>query len=73
MKECAVYKGDKMLVMGTVEECAQALGVQPRTIRFYAMPSYLNRVEEWRENGIGNNVRIAVSTDEEDEDECNIA
>jgi DNA-binding transcriptional MerR regulator len=32
--------------MGTIEECAKHLGVQPRTIKFYTTPTYQRRIEK---------------------------
>ena len=49
MKEYAVYKGDQILVVGTLEECAKKLNVKPGTILFYGTPSYIKRTTE--ENG----------------------
>ena len=43
-KEYAVYKGDKLIVFGTADECAEFLGVRRETIYFYASPSAENRI-----------------------------
>lgn len=43
MKEYAVYKGDKLLGIGTVEELAEKFNVQPQTIKFWSYPSYYTR------------------------------
>lgn len=40
-----VYKGDKIVCMGTAAECAEALGVSERTIRWYASPACHRRAE----------------------------
>lgn len=45
-KEYAVYKGEELLVMGTINQCASFLKVQPRTIKFYTTPAYHRRVEK---------------------------
>lgn len=45
-KEYALYKGDKLLAMGTKKEIAKQLGVKPSTINFYAHPSYAKRTSE---------------------------
>lgn len=42
-QEYAMYKGDEFLVMGTVKECAEYLGVSPRTIYWYSNPSARKR------------------------------
>ena len=69
MRELAVYKGDEMLVMGTVQECAETLGVVPDTVRYYTYPSYQERIKERQARGYGEDVRVAFWL-EEDEDEC---
>lgn len=45
LKEYAVYKGENMICMGTVKECAKHMGVLPETVRFYTTPTYRRRVE----------------------------
>lgn len=42
-KEYAIYKGDELLVIGTKEECADALNVKPSTITFYLSRAYQQR------------------------------
>jgi len=44
-KEFAVYRGDNLLAIGTEKECADLLGVDFQTIRFYRTPSYEKRRE----------------------------
>ncbi|HSH24199.1 MAG TPA: hypothetical protein VLA13_01475 [Massilibacterium sp.] len=46
MNEYAVYKGDKFVTIGTVEELSKELGVKQETVRFYATPSYRKRKKE---------------------------
>lgn len=46
-KQYALYKGENLLRIGTINEIAKAEGVKPETIRFYKNPSYKKR----RENG----------------------
>jgi hypothetical protein len=43
-REVAVYKGDELLCMGSISQCAKKLGVKVGTIYFYLMPSYRKRV-----------------------------
>lgn len=43
--EIAIYKGEDMLCMGTVSECAKKLGVSQGTIRFGLSPTYRKRVD----------------------------
>ncbi|PEZ81870.1 hypothetical protein CN374_30090 [Bacillus cereus] len=42
-KEYVVYKGESFICIGTVQECAQHMGVLPKTVRYYATPSYKKR------------------------------
>lgn len=39
----AIYKGDEFIFMGTKKECAEHLGVIPRTLYFYTTPTYRKR------------------------------
>ncbi|PED84322.1 hypothetical protein CON65_02490 [Bacillus pseudomycoides] len=39
-KEYVVYKGESLVCMGTIQECAQHMGVLPKTVWFYTTPSY---------------------------------
>ena len=45
-KEYALYKGDKLLAMGTKKEIAKELGVKVSTVNFYAHPAYKRRTSE---------------------------
>lgn len=45
-KEYAVYKGENLLCIGTVRECAESLGVLPATIKFYTTPTYQKRIDK---------------------------
>ena len=45
-KEYAVYKGDLFVCIGTVNECADQLGVKPETIRYYTTPAYKRKVQK---------------------------
>lgn len=60
----ALYKGDRFICMGTVEEIAEKMGVSIRTIRFYASPVYQRRGRGER----GNCRRVLVKI--LDEEEC---
>ena len=61
-KEYALYKGEKLLMIGTIEEIAKAYGVKKKTILFYQTPAYLKRHEK---SHIGN-YKVLVKLDEED-------
>lgn len=43
MKEYALYKGEKCLAIGTIQEIAKQMNVQYRTIYFYTIPTYKRR------------------------------
>lgn len=42
----AVYQNDKMVVMGTQDECAAELGVQPSYIHWMTTPTGKRRLEQ---------------------------
>ncbi len=42
--EVAVYKGDELICIGTVKECAEHMGVTPKTVRWYLTPTYEKRI-----------------------------
>lgn len=49
--EYAVYKGDRLLFIEDFETCCARLGVKPSTFRYYATPTYRERVAS-RKNSI---------------------
>lgn len=55
-KEYALYKGEDMLAMGTLDDIAAEMGVKRRTIIYYGTPSYEKR-------GRGNNKRKLIRLD----------
>uniref|UniRef100_UPI0035A13ADB hypothetical protein n=1 Tax=Jeotgalibaca porci TaxID=1868793 RepID=UPI0035A13ADB len=57
MKEYALYKGEDILAIGTLEEIAASLDVAVETVKFYGMPSYLKRIK-------GNKARELVELEE---------
>lgn len=46
VKEYALYKGEKLLAMGTKREIAEQLGVSPITVGYYGTPVYARRTSE---------------------------
>ncbi|MBC2367811.1 hypothetical protein HBP99_04145 [Listeria booriae] len=50
MTEYALYKGDELLKIGTVDELAEYKGVKRETILFYTSPTYTKRTTE--KNGL---------------------
>lgn len=59
-KQYALYKGEELLRIGTINEIAKAENVQTDTIRFYATPTYKNR----RKLSKDKNYREVVCLDE---------
>lgn len=57
--EYALYKGDNLLILGTIKEIAKNQGVKEKTIMFYKSPTYLKR----RKNSKKNNYKILVKLD----------
>jgi len=45
-KEYALYKGEQLLIIGTIKEIAQNQNVKERTILYYQTPAYLRRNEK---------------------------
>lgn len=45
-KEYAMYKGEELLGIGTIQELAKVLNVKVKTIRFYRTPTYQKRVKK---------------------------
>jgi DNA-binding NarL/FixJ family response regulator len=45
MKEYALFKGEQMVAIGTVEEIAEERGVKPKTIQFYKSKVYQRRAK----------------------------
>ncbi|CAI8810586.1 MULTISPECIES: hypothetical protein [Bacillus] len=43
-KEYVVYKGESLICIGTIKECAQHMGVLPKTVHFYMTPAYQSRL-----------------------------
>lgn len=62
MQEYALYKGDELLCIGTIEEIAEDQGVQKETIKFYATDSYKKRVSKRK---VSRSTRILVCLDDE--------
>lgn len=47
-KEYALYKGEKLLGIGTKKELAKMLGVKISTINFYRSPAYKKRTNDFK-------------------------
>jgi hypothetical protein len=44
VKEYVVYKGESLICIGTIKECAEHMGVLPETVKFYTTPTYQKRL-----------------------------
>lgn len=42
----SVYKGDKEIAFGTINEIAAKLKIKPESVLFYGTPTYMNRTSE---------------------------
>lgn len=42
--QVAVYKGDECIVVGSLNECTEALQIKPDSLYYYLMPAYERRV-----------------------------
>lgn len=59
VEEYAIYKGDELLCMGTVAECAKELNVAESTILFYQYPSYQKRAK----NALNRRIAVPLNGD----------
>ena len=58
MSTYALYKGDVLIDVGTLQELATRRGVKPSTIYYYSMPTYRKRG-----NGRDGNRLLAMRVD----------
>jgi len=56
-KEFALYKGDNLLIMGTIEEIAKKQNIKESTVSFYKTPTYKNRIAKSK------NAKILIALD----------
>lgn len=61
--EYAMYKGEELQGIGTIEELAKIRGVKPETIKFYASKVYKSR----RKNSKRGNYTSVVRLEDEEE------
>ncbi len=45
MKEYALYKGDDFIMIGTLREIAEYLGIKKTSASFYNSPAYKRRIK----------------------------
>jgi hypothetical protein len=57
--EYAIYKGDDFIMIGTIYEISNKLGISPQSVEFYGRPAHHKRV--------GNNGLVAVPLRDEEE------
>lgn len=58
VNEYALYKGEKLLMIGTISEIAEKLNINTESVKFYKTPTYKKRTTE--------NARRLVSLEEEE-------
>ncbi|WP_294167011.1 hypothetical protein [uncultured Clostridium sp.] len=63
-KEYALYKGENLLSIGTIEEIAEEVGSKVENVKYYATNAYKRKIAK-RKNGI--NHRVLVELESEDE------
>lgn len=62
MDEYAMYKGEDLLYIGTLDELAKAHGVKRNTIYYYSMPAYQRK----RANSKHGNFITVIKLEEEE-------
>lgn len=60
LAQYSVYKGDDILFSGTLQECADFLGIKINTAKFYSTPSQIKRTK---------NGTFIVRIDKDDDDD----
>jgi hypothetical protein len=60
--EIAVYQGDDILAVGTIEECAEKLNVKPRSLYYMLMPAYERKIQKRGDKSDYNHIRRVVRT-----------
>ena len=44
LKEYALYKGEEILAIGTIEEIAKKMNIKKETVKYYQTPVYKKRL-----------------------------
>ena len=60
MKEYALYKGDELLSIGTIQEIAKEQNVKEKTVEFYKTKSYEKRIQKRKSK----NARVLIEIEE---------
>lgn len=61
----ALYKGDKLISIGTMHEIAKELGVQERSIYYLTTDAYKRKLAKSKNS---KNHRVLIPIDDEDEE-----
>lgn len=64
-RDYALYKGEEIMCIGTIDEIAKAQGIDRQTVKFYKTPGYLKRVEK-RKTSNSSMLLIEIVEDEEE-------
>jgi hypothetical protein len=62
--EYAVYRGDTFLTVGNIKECAEFMGVQQDTVRYYLSAAYKRKVANRKKSS--GDVMIVIKLDDEE-------
>lgn len=62
-REYALYKGEEILCIGTIDEIARAQRIERETVMFYKTPGYLKRIQK-RKRGQDYMLLIAIEEEE---------
>lgn len=59
MKEYALYRGDDLIIWGTIQKISDFTGIKQSSVRFLKTPSYIKR------NGTFENRLVLIDLDED--------
>ncbi|WP_133017038.1 hypothetical protein [Clostridium cuniculi] len=63
-KEYALYKGETLLSIGTIEEIAKDIGTTAKNVKYYTTNAYKRKLAKRKR---GSNHRILVELEDEEE------
>lgn len=61
MKEYALYKGDELLSIGTIQEISKEQNVKEKTVKFYKTRAYEKRIQKRKNTSL----RILIEIESE--------
>ena len=67
--EYAIYKGDEVQVVGTLQQCADAMEVSTATIEYYASPAHHRKIAQVKNPGEHQTLAVRVEKDKGASDE----